>query len=272
MARTSPAVFAKRMQQLVQLSGGVVEDGLFVTRPGCLLLAKTELANSKSVTSLLDSFHIDTERPTYEQFGEFNSRITYLAFKSKKGSSKDYNYKMAHVHGHLSVYGPVHATFLLAGIALETSMELVAHSEARVARLTSSKTNAMSAPLYRLQGTSAERSEQRAHITKLLELRKELNTSKWSKENETELSNMLLPGCKATALTYTMSIKDFHKLFIGRLNPSGNEEEVQEVCTLMCSQLREHYPLIIRAPEEYARMSNADKYTGPVSSGVQDKE
>jgi hypothetical protein len=37
---------------------------------------------------------VDAERPSYEQFGEFNSRITYLSFKEKPSSSKDFNYKM----------------------------------------------------------------------------------------------------------------------------------------------------------------------------------
>jgi hypothetical protein len=42
----------------------------------------------------------------------------------------------------------------------------------------------------------------------------------------TETYNILNLGCKATALTYSMNIKDLHKLFIGRLNPDGNEIEV----------------------------------------------
>ena len=67
-------------------------------------------------------------------------------------------------------------------------------------------------------------------------------------------------GCKATALTYTMSLKDFHKLFIGRLPASGNEHEVRDVCGRMCRLLHGRYPLVIRTPEEYAGMAHGEKY------------
>lgn len=42
-------------------------------------------------------------------------------------------------------------TFLISGVTIETSLELVAHKEASVARLTSSKTHAMNLPLFRVQ-------------------------------------------------------------------------------------------------------------------------
>ncbi len=42
-------------------------------------------------------------------------------------------------------------TFLISGVSVETSLELIAHKEASVARLTSSKTNAMNLPLFRVQ-------------------------------------------------------------------------------------------------------------------------
>ncbi len=57
-----------------------------------------------------------------------------------------------------------------------------------------------------------------------------------------------------------MSLKDFHRLFIGRLNNAGgNETEVQEVCGLMCEQLNAEYPLVVRTPAEYSGMTNKDK-------------
>ena len=58
-----------------------------------------------------------------------------------------------------------------AGIALETSLELIAHHEASIARLTSSKTKAMSNPLFRVQGSPDERAAQKAAIRKLLDAR-----------------------------------------------------------------------------------------------------
>jgi hypothetical protein len=170
-ARTLTA-FGRRMTDLIRLSGGTIEDGLFVTRPGCLLLAKTQLNPHSSVSTLFDSVLIDRARPPYEQFAEFNSRLTYLSFRSKAGgSSAQFNHDKARKHGHLSVFGPLHATFLLAGISVETSLELIAHSEARVARLTSSKTKAMSAPLFRLLGNEHERKAQKEFILSALKKR-----------------------------------------------------------------------------------------------------
>lgn len=86
--------FQGRMRQLVLKSGGAIEDDLFVTKPGCLLLARSEL--TPAAAPLLESMNseqtglvscafsetcigaVDTARPSYEQFAEFNSRITYL--------------------------------------------------------------------------------------------------------------------------------------------------------------------------------------------------
>ncbi len=42
-----------------------------------------------------------------------------------------------------SVYGGMHATFLITGITSETVTELVAHKEAHIARLTTSNTRTL---------------------------------------------------------------------------------------------------------------------------------
>lgn len=44
-------------------------------------------------------------------------------------------------------------TWVIAGCSIEASLELIAHKEAIVARLTSSKTKAMDKPLYRIYDT-----------------------------------------------------------------------------------------------------------------------
>jgi hypothetical protein len=53
---------------------------------------------------------------------------------------------------HLSVYAGNDITFLIAGCSIETALEFIAHHESRVARLTSSKTRAMSDTLYSIIG------------------------------------------------------------------------------------------------------------------------
>jgi hypothetical protein len=55
--------FYQRMSRLVTMSGGKIEDKIFVTKPGCLLLAKTELnttaasPQANAVRDLFSSFH-----------------------------------------------------------------------------------------------------------------------------------------------------------------------------------------------------------------------
>lgn len=245
--------------RLIEETGGAVEEGRFVTRPGCAILAATEPG------ALLSRLGVDTGRPPYEQLGEFNSRLTYLSFPKKPGSSEQYNIDMVHKHQHLSVYGSLHVTFLIAGVSVETSMELVAHAEARVARLTTSRTRAMNDPLYRIQGTDAERELQRAFLRRFLELRTQFESGARPRESENgnELWNLLNVGAKATALTYTMSLKDYHKLFIGRLQTAGNELEVREICARMCDLLHERYPLVIRPPRYYREVEHGEKYRTP---------
>lgn len=251
----------EKLIRLIEELGGAVEDGLFVTRPACAILARTEPSERR----VFELMNIDTSRPDYEQLGEFNSRVTYLSFPKERGSSEQYNADMVDKHKHLSVYGPVHVTFLIAGISVETSMELVAHAEARVARLTTSKTKAMNDALYRLQGTDAERELQRRFIRDFLELRAafEREHQPRGSEDGNELWNILNVGAKATALTYTMSLKDYHKLFIGRLTPAGNELEVREICGRMCELLHERYPLVIKAPGHYVGVDHGEKYRAP---------
>jgi hypothetical protein len=97
--------FVHRMSVLVEECGGQIEEGLFVTKPGVLLLAEP---------------HVD--EPS-------------LASNALLPDSL--------------------ITFLISGVALETSLEMIAHKEARVARLTSSKTASMNLPLFRIQAAGS---------------------------------------------------------------------------------------------------------------------
>jgi hypothetical protein len=251
---TSPR---EHLIRLIERAGGLVEDGRYVTRPGCLLLAETR--PTPEAEALFDELHLDPTRPAYERLGEFNGRITYLAFPEAP-SSAAYNEALARKHQHLSVHGPTHVTLLLAGLSIEVAFELCSHREARVARLTTSRTRAMDDPLYRLFGTDEERRWQRAQLDLLLDQRRAAGDLREGSPDGRELFNRLDAGARATALTYTMSIKDFHTLFIGRLPPGGNEAELRDLCARMCSLLAPRYPLVLRPPEEYTAMNNGKKY------------
>ncbi len=131
-------------------------------------------------------------------------------------------------------------TFLIAGCSIEASLELIAHSEAKVARLTTSKTNAMNKPLYRiyndLYGTPIDTRFQKQLIEEVQQIRGE-----WNKLIPYEIFNTMNIGNKCTALTYSIKLKDLHKLFIGRSGVDGNESEVISIIKLMHGLIHEKY-------------------------------
>lgn len=216
------ASFVSTMIGLVEECGGEIENGIFVTRPGVALLCHSDLQLGAVPAPLADW----VQKP-------------------------------------LIASHAISATFMLAGISAETAMEFIGHGEAAVARLTTSKTNAMNAPLYRVQG--AKKAEQEAYISEVAAIHSRFEQSsaprtEWG--SDSELFNRMNPGSKATALTYTMTLANFHKLFIGRLAKVGNELEVREVAATMCKTLHALYPDIISTPEAYEQMGNGAKYKG----------
>jgi len=233
--------------KLILASGGLIENNIFVTKPGIVITQITKQTEEfKRISSIMN---IDSERDEYEQHGEFNSRITYMSFKKDTNDSTNYNKKMVKEFQHLSVYNDHHVTFLLAGISLEACQEIVAHSEATVARLTSSKTKTQSNPLFVINNP-----HQKEYIKSLITLREK------HLSNDVEDDNMMFPSTKAISLTVTMSLKNWHKTLIGRLSNKGVEKEVLSIMKEICELLNTEYPLVIKTPETYYEISNGEKY------------
>ena len=252
--------FKKRLANIIEKTGGTIEEDLFVTKPGVIITEVTTSTNEgKELYELMNCGYGDD----YLQSAEFKGRLTYLSFKdggSDLQESMNFHHKMIHEAKHLSIYAGTYVTFLLAGVSVETSKELVAHREATVARLTSSATLAMSECLYRIQGKSVD--HQKTMIKEFLKLR-DANKEHWDKKAganseqlSTEFFNMLNLACKCVALTFTISVKDLHKLLIGRMASRGNETEVQEVCTMMCQLAHERFPEIINEPAAYRKIDD----------------
>lgn len=241
-----------KLKTLIEQSGGVVND-IFVMKPGCQLIRTT--SNCAGYEELYNLCNIDMTRPEYEQNAEFAARLTYMSFPSEKKSAQQFNEDMVKKYGHLSVYGDYYVTFLLAGITIETVLELVSTSEAKVSRLTTSKTRAMDETFYRIFPDECI-NEQMTIVKKFILLRNK--TKDFIKDRE--VVNMFNLGIKVGALTFSMSIKDFHKFFIGRLS-ANNEKEMKEICAIMCDQLHALYPLVIKTSAEYEIMTNHHKYS-----------
>lgn len=147
------------------------------------------------------------------------------------------------------------ASFLVAGVSIETSMEIFAH-RGDGARLTSSMTQAMDDPLFVVEGRS--QAEQRKLISQIQELRNAERTKQapfqaWAPSvlEARNVFNRTAPASKATALVISMPLESFHWMFIGRMKKRGNEPEVQTVMRRMIQALHALYPDVIRTADEY---------------------
>lgn len=247
----------QRLRMLIEQTGGQI-DGIFVTKPGCRLVAHTAI--DEEAFPLFAAAGIGEPDKKwgwprhYQMLADLGARLTYLSFRETPDKDNALLRRVAEEMQHLSVFACCHATFLIAGVSVETSMELIAHNEATAARLTTSNTKAMDEPLFRIQGSSLEQIRQKAAITAMLGSRDAGGGM------SREFRNICSPGAKATALMYTMNLKDYHKLFIGRIPRAGNEAEVREICSRMCEELHVRFPMVIRSPDEYRRMGNGAKY------------
>jgi adenylate kinase family enzyme len=222
-----------------------------VIKPGVLLLA-TSMENSQI------SAQVSDDRQS-------------LLNMAKDSSSEDEQISM--------LDGCRSCTFLLAGVSVETSLELIAHSEASVARLTTSRTSAMDHPLYTLDG-DVPAEPQIEYIAKAVKQHQDFFDQRHGlrdtfskklsaveeRKSAAEWFNVVQPGNKATVLSYTMRLCDFNKLFIGRLPVAGNENGVRHVLGRVCDKLHSIYPHVIRSREEYEKGSNQAKYQVSSSS------
>ena len=254
--------FKNRHELLIEKAGGIVKEHFFVEKVGVLLTKKSSVTSD--ALELFADMNIDDDLSEAEQHSEFNSRLTYMSFKDEKESSKAYNDKMIKELGHRGVYNDEIVTFLIAGCSVETMLEFIAHNEATIARLTSSKTAAQDTPLYRLriEGLSEDFINMQKFIIKRFETERIKNRNLIDESNplEKEIFNVMNLGCKAVSFTITMSIKDWHKTLIGRLSNHGVESEMIEILNDVTDKLHSEYPYFFNTKEEYFEMGNEKKY------------
>ncbi len=250
--------YAKLHRELIENANGIVDD-IFVLKTGVMITKKSQVTSD--ALALFEKMNIDTERTTHEQHAEFNSRITYLSFPEEKQSAKEYHEKLIKKYGHRSIYNDEYVTFLIAGCAVETALEFTAHNEATIARLTSSKTNAQNAPLFKLLGKDKTFHEkQKQLIYDVLSYKNALEGNEREEKQKNEFWNILNLGSKVISFTITMSIKDWHKTLIGRLSQHGVESDMLDIMEEIAKQLKEAYPLFFNEIAEYYQMGNQQKY------------
>lgn len=251
--------FQNKHKDLIELSGGIVK-GIFVEKVGVMMTKRQQVTDE--ALELMSKMNIDDSSQPSEQHAEFNSRLTYLSFNDEKKCSESYHNKLIKELGHRSIYNDENITFLIAGCSIETMIEFIAHNEAKIARLTSSKTKAQDEVLYRIQTAGFTQDfieHQKELVLKFLGIENEFKYhSKNPKENE--IQNILNLGNKAVSFTISMSIKDWHKTFIGRLSDHGVENEMLEILEDVLAILKLEHPKFFNTSEEYYSMNNNKKY------------
>lgn len=243
---------ADAFRKVIDCAGGKVE-GSIVKKPGVLRLSETRstISGEDFYYDMCIGSDID-ESMEYAERAEFNARITYMNFTKEVRGDSEYVRKITQEYGHYSVHASTHVQYLFAGVSLECSLELIAHREATVARLTSSRTNAMVDGLY------VDSPGFNDYLTCLeVPPPKHLGSNSF---DSYEVRNRLRPGAKATALTVSMSLKDWHKTFIGRMSNNGVERELRDVLEVVCADLNKDYPLAILTPDAYLKLGNEAKY------------
>lgn len=235
------------LKTIIEKSGGIVE-GSIVKKPGVMITSVSK--NTVEAEELFKSLNLNMNEYPH---AEFNGRLTYLNFKDEV--DKGYVDRMVNQHKHLSVFNDVQITVLVAGVSIEAELEFVAHNEATVSRLTSSRTVAQNNPLYIL---TCEK--EKNFLTEFNKL-KDSYLFESSNKDELESKNMVALCSKAVAFTISMSLKNWHKTFIGRLSHEGVEREVREVCATISELIRKDYPVIIKTVEEYYELNNSSKLT-----------
>lgn len=221
-------------QELLAFSGAEF-DGRFVTRPGVKIIASSAFEGDMGE-------RFGAAPGVFARSGEFKARLCYLAFPPGLVSTEDESTRYVSGmidRGHLSVWNAFYVEFLICGVSIETMIELLAHTEAKTSRLTTSKTRAQTDTFYRVFGTPEQIGAQKEVTLRWLEAREAI---KGRRDLTLEQRNMLNLGTKCGALTFSMSLKDYRRFLAGRCCVDGNETEVREVALEILKQLHARYP------------------------------
>lgn len=164
------------MTHLTEEAGGQVEDGLFVVKPGVILLYTGQELTEEGAR-LIERMNINTDQPPEKQVAELAARLTYFSFPQAPESlaASDKFHDRLRDLGHTSPYRVINgyaqdhnAVMLFAGICAETALEVIAN-KGHEGRVSTSRTEAMSSPLFRLDGSEESQAWQRMRIKDALE-------------------------------------------------------------------------------------------------------
>lgn len=248
---------------LIEIAGGEVSEDMFVEKPGVALVKDGSDINLPLVNQLVEELNIGSEQPLENQLAELAARITYSAFPKTKPTSSEstaYHKNLANL-GHLSPYkiwDKENVVFLLGGVTVEGTLEIVANKGAKIARQTSSRTISMENPFYRVQGDEAFRDVQRSVLRESLLARKRIldrydltNFRTEDKKALPEFLNMTLPSSKTVNIFAARTLENWIEIFGKRFDAVGVETELREILSQIRNILAEKYPDLIQSEAEY---------------------
>lgn len=231
------------LTHLIEVGDGTVVEDRFVTRPGVLVWSVTRPTHA--ALAVLADLNIEPVADASTRLAAFDARLTYLSFKDTLSDETAFVSRVLKM-GHDSIYDRQFVTVLVAGVSLETVMEVVSHPSARIARLTSSNTKAMDQCLYRVS-PKTPRSEQLVLTSVLQALHRATLNTRLSRY----VRNRLKPGARVGAFTVGMTLREWNWVLGSRLQLNGNEPEVIELMERICALLQPIAPLLIKTPAEY---------------------
>lgn len=230
-------------KQIVHAAGGIIRAGSYVAKPGVMLLADHEGLTQNAI-KLFVELDVDVDNGTANALAEFAARLTYCSFDKDRDPLDS-----ALSAQHYSCLNSSPPVVLFAGHNIETQLELVAHHEFDVARMTSSNTIAMRRPLY--SGLNE------MTVDEILNAKPYFNTA--SNYLSANTRHLMQPAAKASIMMMSGGLKDWHKLFIGRLKTHGVEPQVHEVVAMAHAEISKRYTGI-QSLDFYLNAENGAKY------------
>ena len=249
--------YTERMIALVEAGGGQVSEQMFVDKPGVLVLSTAEGVRREAL-QLFDQLNIYTGQSNEDRLAEFTARITYLSFPNNPDQAKSESQRLhalLKASGHTSPYevAGLQPNVLVAGISIETMLEIIANKYA-IGRVCSSRTDAMTVPLFRVPDAGPEVQRViRAYIKSVAPLHSALiasvmqsDTQGLSGKDLKEIINMGHPGYKAGFMVVAATPDFWEKKIARRLsdNPDGVELELRGILKQLADALHQVCPEI----------------------------
>jgi len=230
----------------IEAGRGEIIGQLYVNKTAHLVIAETKL--DELARNLFSDLNVLESAVDAHQLAEAFSRQTYLNYPKSKQLSSNLVQKVVELAGHRSVTKGTVIVQLFAGVSLEAAISMVALGGG-IARLTSSKTQAMDATLYKLNSNENNYSQQIAAIEAFLKLRRQIDDRYKPltlTENGREFFNMYNLLSKCISFFHVMDAKQLNTILKKIAQNEQKSNEISKLAELSANSLsaRSYSPII----------------------------